>query len=272
MTDHVDTVTMTVVSNYLRNVCQEMGVAMMRTSFSTIFNEGLDFSCVVFDAAGRAIGTGEFCPAQIGAINFVVAWCIEELGVEAFNEGDVVIHNDPYRGNCHMPEHMVMKPVFFDGELVAFAATIAHMAEIGGKAPGGFAADAVDVYQEGLRLPPVKLMERGERNEDVWKLVLMNHRTPRSTWGDLHAMVGALNVGEQRLKSLFGRYGTDRVASINDALFDYSERRMREEIAAIPDGEYLWEDVVEDDGVVADKSYWIRARIFVDGSDIILDG
>ena len=133
----------------------------------------------------------------------VVACCIEELGVEAFNEGDVVIHNDPYRGNCHMPEHMVMKPVFFDGELVAFVATIAHMAEVGGKAPGGFAADAMDVYQEGLRLPPVKLMERGERNEDVWKLILMNHRTPRSTWGDLHAMVGALNVGEQRLQSLF---------------------------------------------------------------------
>ena len=271
MTVQVDTVTMTVVSNYLRNVCQEMGVAMMRTSFSTIFNEGLDFSCVVFDAEGRAIGTGEFCPAQIGAINFVVASCIEELGIETFSEGDVVIHNDPYRGNCHIPEHMVMKPVFFEGELVAFAATIAHMAEVGGKAPGGFAADAMDVYQEGLRLPPVKLMERGERNEDVWKLILMNHRTPRSTWGDLHAMVGALNVGEQRLQSLFSRYGIERVGLINDALFDYSERRMREEIAAIPDGEYLWEDVVEDDGVVPDKPYWIRARVFVDGSDIIFD-
>ena len=142
---------------------------MMKTSYSSIFNEGLDFSCVVFDARGRGLATGEFCPAQIGAVLFTVDWCIQELGVEAFEEGDVVLHNDPYRGGCHLPEHMLLKPVFLDGELVAFVANLAHLTEIGGKAPGGFAADATDVYQEGLRLPPVKLMRRGERNDDVWR-------------------------------------------------------------------------------------------------------
>jgi N-methylhydantoinase B len=267
----VDPVAMTVLGNYLKNVCHEMGIAMMKTSFSSIFNEGLDFSCVVFDARGRAIATGEFCPAQIGAIVFTVDWTIQELGLEAFEPGDVVVHNDPYRGGCHIPEHMVLKPVFFDGRLVAFVANIAHLTEIGGKAPGGFAADATDVYQEGLRLPPVKLMRRGERAEDVWRIVLTNHRTPRSTWGDLHAMIGSLNVGEERLLRLFERHGTAEVERISGALLDYSEARMRAEIAAIPDGCYAWEDAIENDGVVPDKSYWIRLRIYVDGDEMIFD-
>ena len=101
MNGAVDPVTLTIVGNYLKNVCHEMGKAMMKTSYSPIFNEGLDFSCVVFDARGQALATAEFCPAQIGAIVFTVNWCIEELGIESFEEGDVVIHNDPYRGGCH---------------------------------------------------------------------------------------------------------------------------------------------------------------------------
>lgn len=271
MTADVDPVEMTVIGNYLKNVCHEMGIAMMRTSYSSIFNEGLDFSCVVFDARGRSMAAGEFCPAQIGAIVFTVDWTIQELGLDSFEPGDVVIHNDPYRGGCHIPEHMVLKPVFFDGQLVAFVANIAHMTEIGGKAPGGFAADAVDVYQEGLRLPPVKLMRSGQRVEDVWRIVLTNHRTPRGTWGDLHAMLGSLNVGEDRLLRLLDRHGVDELARISNALLDYSEERMRHEIDRIPDGVYSWEDMIENDGVVPDHPYWIRVRIYVDGDEIIFD-
>jgi N-methylhydantoinase B len=266
-----DPLTLTIASNYLRNACQEMGIAMMKTSFSSIFNEGLDFSCVIFDARGRALASGEFCPAQIGAINFIVDWCLRELGLESFEEGDVVLHNDPYRGGCHLPEHLVLKPMFFEGRLVAFLANLAHMTEIGGKAPGGFAADATDVYQEGLRLPPLKIVRRGELVEDVWRIILTNHRTPRSTWGDLHAMIGSLAVGERRLHALCERYRPDGVERIADALLDYSERRMRHQIAGIPDGVYLWEDRIENDGVVRDRSYWIRVRVYVDGDDILFD-
>jgi N-methylhydantoinase B len=267
----VDPVTMTIVGNSLKNICHEMGIAMMKTAYSSIFNEGLDFSCVVFDAKGRSLATGEFCPAQIGAIVFTVDWCIQELGLEAFDEGDVVIHNDPYRGGCHIPEHMVLKPVFVDSDLVGFVSNIAHMTEIGGKAPGGFAADATDVFQEGLRLPPVKIMRRGERNDDVWRIMLTNHRTPRSTWGDLHAMIGSLNIGEERLLELQGRYGADEFERISVALLDYSEERMRREIEAIPDGVYTWEDMIENDGVVPDRGYWIRLRVHIDGDQAIFD-
>jgi N-methylhydantoinase B/oxoprolinase/acetone carboxylase alpha subunit len=267
----VDPVRMTLAGNYLRNVCHEMGIAMMKTSYSSIFNEGLDFSCVVFDGRGRAVASGEFCPAQIGAVLFTVDWTIQELGLEAFEEGDVVVHNDPYRGGCHLPEHMLLKPVFLDGRPVAFVANLAHLTEIGGKAPGGFAADATDVYQEGLRLPPVKLLRRGERNEDVWRIMLANHRTPRSTWGDLHAMIGSLNVGEARVAALLERFGLAEFERLSDALLDYSERRMRAEIAAIPDGRYAFEDVIENDGVDPDARYWIRVEVFVDGDEAIFD-
>src|SRR5215207_5148187 len=196
---HMDSVTLTVIYNAMVNIAREMGLTMMRTSYSPIFNEALDFSVVIFDAKARMMAQAEFCPSQIGAVRYTVGWTIEEMGAENFRPGDVIIHNDPYRGNGHIPEHMVVKPVYAGGELIAFVATIGHMAEIGGKAPGGFAADATDVYQEGLRLPPVKIFNRGEYVEDVWRIVLANHRTPRNTWGDFHAMIGSLEMAERRI-------------------------------------------------------------------------
>lgn len=161
-TDKIDPVTLSIIDNHLVNICREMGIAMIRTSYSTIFNEGLDFSCVVFDRDGEMMAQAEFCPAMLGAINFTVKWTIEELGLDAFDPGDVVIHNDPYRGGCHMPEHVVLKPVFTDDDLFGFVANIGHVADIGGMAPGSFAANATEVYQEGLRLPPVKIVRRGK--------------------------------------------------------------------------------------------------------------
>src|SRR6476620_8443782 len=147
-----------------------------------------------------------YTPSMMGAITHTVRWTLEEFGEEFFGLGDVVVHNDPYRGNCHIPEHMMMKPIFRGDELLAFAGCIGHVAEVGGKAPGSFASDATDVYQEGLRLPPVKLLEGGVYNEQLWRVIFANHRTPRNTWGDFNAMIGALNVGERRLLALVDRY------------------------------------------------------------------
>ena len=152
----IDPVTLGIVNNGFVNVCREMGITMIRTAFSPIFNEGLDFSCVLFDKRGNMIGQAEFCPAQIAASLFIVRWTLEELGIDSFEPGDVVLHNDPYRGGSHMPEHMMVTPIYLDGVIVAYVGNIAHMAEIGGMSPGSFAATATDVYQEGLRLPPVR--------------------------------------------------------------------------------------------------------------------
>ena len=267
----MDSVTLTIINNYLVNSCREMGLAMMKTSYSSIFNEGLDFSCVVFDRDGQMVAYAEFCPAQIGAILYTMQWTIAEVGLENFKPGDVVMHNDPYRGGCHMPEHTVIKAIYHNDELYGFVGNIAHVTEIGGKAIGGFAADAKEVYQEGLRLPPIKIMEEGEYVDDVWKIILSNHRTPRTSWGDFHAMIGSLNVAEQRLHQLLDRYGFDEILAAGKQLMDYSETRMSAEIREIPNGEYVFEDWIENDGVVPDKKYKIKCTVIVRDDDIIFD-
>jgi N-methylhydantoinase B len=269
-TTRIDLTTLSVIHNHLINICREMGTAMMRTSYSPIFNEGLDFSCVLFNRDGEMIAQAEFCPAQLGAILYTVKWTIAELGVESFEEGDVVIHNDPYRGGCHMPEHMVLKPIFYDGELFGFAANIGHVAEIGGMAPGSFAATATEVFQEGLRLPLVKIMRRGEYVQDLWRLVLANHRTPRSTWGDFHAMIGSLHIAERRVHRLLDKYGAPFVHEACRELMDHAERWMREEIRRMPDGEYSFEDVMEDDGATENPTHF-RVTMVIRGDEIIAD-
>lgn len=266
----IDVVTLSIIHNHLVNICREMGVAMMRTAYSTMFNEGLDFSCVIFNRKGEMIAQAEFCPAQLGAIQFMVGWTIEELGIENFEPGDVVIHNDPYRGGCHMPEHMVLMPVYVADRLWGFVANIGHVSEIGGMAPGSFAATSTEVYQEGLRLPPVKIMRRGEYVKDIWRIILANHRTPDNTWGDFHAMIGSLKIAERRLLDLLNEYGADFVDQATKELMDHAERWMRAEIRQIPDGEYTFEDCMEDDGVTGNPTF-VRVNIVVQGDGILAD-
>jgi N-methylhydantoinase B len=265
-----DPVRLHVTYNALTNIAAEMALVMKKTSYSTIFNEGLDFSTVLLDRHGSLIAEKNYTPSMMGAITNTVRWTLEELGAEYFQPGDVVVHNDPYRGNCHIPEHMLMKPVFLGSELVAFTGAIGHLAEVGGKAPGSFASDATDVYQEGLRLPPVKLVAGGEYVRDVWRIVMANHRTPQNSWGDLNAMIGALNVGEQRLEWLFERRGAEDVLSAAEALIEHSDRRLRAEIADLPEGSWTADMEVEDDGVGTDP-FRVAVRVTVRGGEVIVD-
>jgi N-methylhydantoinase B/oxoprolinase/acetone carboxylase alpha subunit len=267
----LDSVGLHVLHNGLANIAAEMALVMMKTSYSTIFNEGLDFSTVLLDREGNLIAEKNYTPSMMGAITHTVRWTLEEFGEDFFGPGDVVVHNDPYRGNCHIPEHMLMKPVFGgDGLLLGFAGAIGHLAEVGGKAPGSFASDATEVYQEGLRLPPVKLIEAGGYNEQLWRVILANHRTPRATWGDLHAMIGALNVGDRRLLALVDRYGLDTVREGARLLIEYSDRRLRAEIDDLPDGRFEARMTVEDDGVSADP-FDVQVAVVVRGDEVIAD-
>ena len=266
----IDPVTLTIIDNRLTNITREMGTAMMHTAYSPIFSESKDFSCAVFDAEAELVGQGEFCPAQLGAMTHTVRWTVREIGAGNFAPGDVVIHNDPYRAGCHLPEHLLLKPVFDGEELRLFVAVIGHVAEIGAMVVGSFASNATEVFQEGLRLPPVKLMSRGEYARDIWRVVMANHRTPRATWGDFHAMLGALNVGERRCHELFARYGAATVLAATRQLIAYSERLMRAELTAIPDGEYAAEEVLEDDGITGDP-YVIRVTVVVRDGGVLFD-
>jgi len=169
-----------------------------------------------------------------------------------------------------MPEHMMVTPIYIDGAIAAYVGNIAHLAEIGGMAPGSFAATATDVYQEGLRLPPVRLFRRGEAVQDVWRIMLANHRTPANSWGDLHAMLGSLRVGERRLRQLFEERGVERLTEAFARIQDFTDTFLREEIAKLPDGVYYGEDSFDDDGIT-DREYWVRLSMIVDGDELIFD-
>jgi N-methylhydantoinase B len=263
-------VELTLLHNRLTSICREMGVAMMKTAYSPVFNEGFDFVCALFDREGRMVAQAEYNPSMLGAAHFTVDWVLQEVGPDAFRPGDVWVHNDPYRGGCHLPEHMLLKGIFHGGELFGFAATIGHVAEIGGRAVGGLAGDATDVYQEGLRLPPVKLMAGGEHVMDVWKIMLTNHRTPRLTWGDLHAMLGSLRIAELRVGELLDTRDAAATLRDTDELIARSEAWMRRELEAIPDGEYAFEDWMENDGIT-DEPHRLCVKVVVRGDEVIAD-
>ena len=265
-----DLVTLNVIRNRLDAICDEMDLEALRTAHSPLFSESKDFSCMLFDRDLELISQAQNNPAIICAGLNTVPFVVEELGEAYFEPGDVVVHNDPYRGACHMPEHMLLQGIFVEGALVGYAAIIAHIAEIGGMVPGSFAVTASEVYQEGLRLPPVKLMRRGAHVEELWKVILANHRTPDATFGDFHAMLASLKVAGRRLPELIRDYGLDTLRASTKALKAVSERWMREQIKAVPDGVYSFEDRYEDDPRRG-TPHVFRVDVTVEGDEILVD-
>lgn len=265
-----DVVAMNVINSAMVSVCREMGILMMKTSYSTIFNEGLDFTCALADRDGNLLAVGDFCPSMIGGMPLIIRTITKELPLSSFEEGDVVMHNDPHRGGLHLPEHTLIKPIFLDSELIGFAACIGHVAEIGGMVPGAFAGEATEVFQEGLRVPPVKIRAAGRDNPDVWKLLLANVRTPRHNYGDYRAMIGAVDLGDARLREIVEKYGREVFLKTCSDLMDYSEQCMRAEIAAFADGRYSFEDTVENDGI-EDKPYKLHVDVHIQGDEAVVD-
>ena len=266
----VDMVTMSIIDSTMTAICREMGITLMRTSYSTIFNEALDFTCALAAPDGQMIAQAEFCPSMIGGVPLLVRSCVLEIPLEEWEPGDVVVHNDPYRGGLHSPEHTLIQPVFVDGDLMAFAMTIGHLVEIGGMVPGAFAGEATEIFHEGIRVPPVFIKKRGEDVDEVWKLLLANVRTPRFNYGDLRALIAGTDVGVRGLDNVINKYGKETFRETLANLLDYSESRMRAEIAAIPDGKYTFSDEVEDDGI--DKTpYTINVAVHINGDEAVID-
>jgi len=266
----MDPVMMKILDSTMVSVCREMGITLMQTSYSTIFNEALDFTCAIANRDGDMVACAEFCPAQIGGMPLMAKSVVKEIPLSDIDEGDVILHNDPYRGGLHTPEHTFFKPIFIAGEIHGFAVSIGHIAEVGGMVPGGFCGEATEIFHEGLRIPPVKIVRQGVHNDDVWRLLLANVRTPRYNYGDLRALISAVDLGERRMQDIYAKYGADLVDQTCGDLMDYSERRMRAEISEIPDGIYGFEDVVEDDGI-EDRQYKIAVEVHKTGDDIVAD-
>ncbi|MEX2481999.1 MAG: hydantoinase B/oxoprolinase family protein [Gammaproteobacteria bacterium] len=266
----LDLVTMNVIENSMISICREMGITLMKTSYSTVFNEALDFTCGLASPQGEMLAVAEFCPAQIGGMPLLIRSCLQEVPLDSIDPGDVLVHNDPYRGGLHTPEHTLFCPLFVDDQLIAFAVAIGHVAEVGGMVPGGFAAEATEIFHEGIRVPPVKIKKRGEDVPEVWKLWLANVRTPRYNYGDMRALIAGVETGVRRLGEVVRKYGSERFVKTCDDLMDYAETRMRAEIRDIPDGLYSFVDYMDNDGV-SDSEIRIEAHCHVQGEEVVVD-
>ncbi len=266
----MDMINMNIIESAMIAIAKEMGINVQKTAYSTIFSEAEDFTCALANREGELIAVADFCPSQIGGVPLLVRSMLREIPLAEMDEGDVIVHNDPYRGGLHTPEHTVFKPIFFDNEIIAFAVAVGHFVEVGGMAPGGFPGEATEIFHEGLRVPPVKIIKRGKDVPEVWKMMLANVRTPRGNYGDMRALISAVDLGELRFRELVSKYGADVFGRTLSDLLDYSERRMRAEISAFPDGKYTFVDRVEDDGI-EDKEYEIHVAVHVHRDEVVID-
>jgi N-methylhydantoinase B len=252
MSNKIDAITIGVIRSHLVSVAREMGVTLRQTAYSNIFNEGSDFSCGVFDHTGRLWAQGEFLPIHLGALQFAVREAIEEVGISTFEEGDAVLLNDPYRGGTHLPDLTAITPIFYAGEIVAFAANRAHHADIGGTVPGSFYSKATENFQEGLRIPPIRFVRKGTIDPDLMEMILNNVRVPREMRGDLEAQISANRTAVTRTIALCERYGVATVQGAANEMCSQSEKRMRAIIASWPDGSWSGEDFLDNDGINPD--------------------
>jgi N-methylhydantoinase B len=267
----MDPVTVNILESTMVSICREMGIVLMKTAYSTIFSEALDFTCGLANMDGDLIAVADYCPSQIGGLPLLVKSCLREIPVSEIEEGDIILHNDPYRGGLHTPEHTFFKPIYVEQELMGFAVAIGHIQEVGGMVPGGFCGEATEIFHEGIRVPPVKIKKRGKDNLEVWKLLLANVRTPRTNFGDLSALIAAVDLGESRAVQTVEKYGKGLFAETIKDLLDYSERRMRAELRTIPDGIYRFKDNIESDGVDEGRTYVIEVEAHKSGDEIIID-
>ena len=237
----VDSVTLEVIRNGCEAVAEEMNATLVRTGYSPNIKERRDCSCALFDADAEMVAQAETMPVHLGAMPFSVAAAIDRFPPAALSPGDAILLNDPFRGGAHLPDLTLVSPVVRDGELLGYAANRAHHADVGGSRAGSVAADSTEIYQEGLRIPPVKYARGGDVDDDLLRVILANVRTPDERRGDLRAQEASNATGARRFEELAERHGADLPAAL-DAIKDYSERRMRARIRDLPDGTFRFEE------------------------------
>ena len=267
--DH-DPILVSVISNRLDSITKEMGKTMLRTSRSPIFSEARDFVTAIFDRQLRLVAQTAYIPVLVGASPWALQ-SIAETFKNNINDGDVFILNDPYRGNNHPPDVTIARPVFWENEIAFWTLTKGHQADIGGGGAAGYHPEARSVWDEGVRIPPVKLYEQGQANQGVWQLILSNVRLTFLVEGDIQCLVGATRVGERNLKALLEKYQLPVLDSTIDELLDASEKLMRDEISRIPDGIYKSERQIDNDGIELDQPVNIRVKVEVKGDQISFD-
>lgn len=263
-----DPILLEVMKNLYASVPEEMGATLVRSAFSPNITERRDCSCALFDGDGRMVAQAAHVPVHLGSTPMSVEVALAEVD---FEPGDVVLLNDPFRGGTHLPDITAISPVYLDGEAKPsyFVANRAHHADVGGMSPGSM-APSTEIFQEGLRIPPVKIRRRGEMVTDVLDMILANVRTPDERLGDLSAQIAANHTGARRVAELVERYGKRVALRYAGELIRYTSRRMRDMLAGIPDGTYRFEDMLDGDGIDG-RPVPIRVAVTIRGRRATID-
>lgn len=267
---NLDPITLVLVQNRLDYIARQMGWVMTRTARSPIFSFAHDFSCFITDARGYIVSQSDGLPIHSGGGGFAVRALLEVYGTDIY-EGDAFLLSDPYvAGGNHLPDWVIARPVFVSGKVVAFCCNRAHQSDIGGGAPGTYNSAATDIFQEGLRLPPVRLVDKDKPNSDLLRLVLLNSRAPELMDGDLRAMLGSTRIGTEQTKELISSLDENEGVAYLEGILDVGERRMRAAIAEIPDGVYFGEDATDND-CFGPRRYAIRIKMAIVGDRLTID-
>ena len=258
MSEIKDPIAFELFKNAIFSIADEMALTICRTTYSGVLRDNMDFSTAFADANGRLVAQGLTLPGHLGSIPTALATIVERFGDDIAPE-DIFCMNDPFDGGMHLPDIFVFKPLFVDGERIAFAATICHHTDVGGRVAGSNASDSTEIYAEGLRIPPLKMFDRGQRNETLFSIIEKNVRVPVKVFGDLRAQLAACHIAERQFMELIERFGKETVEIYMAEVMDYAERLTRAAVSELPDGVFTFEDWIDDDGIELDKPI----RLFV---------
>jgi N-methylhydantoinase B len=266
----VDPVTLALIQNRLDHVARQMGQVMLRTARSPIFNQSHDFSCFITDGHGCLISQADGIPIHTGGGSLIVQHLLDAFSGE-IQPDDAFISSDPYvAGGNHLPDWVVSRPVFVGNNLFAFVCNRAHQSDIGGGAAGTYNPRATEIFHEGIRLPPLRLVEREKIREDVWNLLLLNSRCPDLLDGDLRAMLGSTRIGTQHICAMAEDYGNAECAKYIEAILDYGDRRMRTALSALPNGVYRGAEKSDND-CFSERDVWIRVSLTKTEDKLVVD-
>jgi N-methylhydantoinase B/oxoprolinase/acetone carboxylase alpha subunit len=260
-----------IIHNALTAAAAEMDVTVWRTSRSTIVRELLDYSTAIFDREGQCVAQAARIPLHLNSMSYFLTEILaRHIPPERWQADDTVISNDPYCGGQHLPDIVAFKAVFLDGQRIGFVGTLCHHLDVGGSSPGSYGSSATEIFQEGLRIPPLKLSEQGNFNEAVRALILQNVRQPEILWDDLQSQLASLQIGAASIERLAIKVGERRFERALRQLLDTSEAGMRTVIGRIPDGTYEFEDSIDDDGIT-DRPIRIHGKVIVAGDEMTVD-
>ena len=266
----IDPITSEVIRNSLESTTEEMGLTVQKLAHSLIFGECKDFSVGIFDAEAQAVAFAQYTPGHQGGMQTSIQAIMREIPKEEMFPGDVIMMNDPYRGGLHSQDLTLCSPIYYQGQLIMFAACVAHRLDMGGMTPGSYCPQATEIYQEALRFPPTKLVEKGEMRDDILRILLTNVRLPEDNLGDLQAQIAAVRGAEKGVKRVVDRYGLSTFLASVEGILDITERRARDEIEKIPDGIYEYTDHIDHDGIT-DRVYRLHVSVEIQGSDVSID-